>query len=115
MIIKSLNNINVRKFEILFKEHYTELCLFALKYTKNEEEAEVYTIVNKIRLDIEQIADTSEIPTRLSIGMATGKIYNIKPLLYHSKKEFRKDPTVFLAYKALKEAKKRGGNQIVAY
>lgn len=40
MKIRSLNNINVKKYEILFKEHYTELCLFALKYTKNEKEAE---------------------------------------------------------------------------
>ncbi len=40
MKIKSLNNINVKKFEILFKEHYTKLCLFALKYTKNEKDAE---------------------------------------------------------------------------
>ena len=40
MKIKSLNNINIKNFEVLFKEHYTELCNFALKYTKNEEDAE---------------------------------------------------------------------------
>lgn len=40
MKIKTLNNINIKDFEILFKEYYSELCMFALKYTKNEEAAE---------------------------------------------------------------------------
>ncbi len=40
MKIKKLNNISIHNFEILFKEYYNELCLFALRYTKSEEGAE---------------------------------------------------------------------------
>jgi hypothetical protein len=38
--IKNINNINVKDFEILFKEFYNDLCNFALKYTKNKYDAE---------------------------------------------------------------------------
>ncbi len=36
----SINNLNIKNFEFIFKKHYKELCYFALKFTKNEEEAE---------------------------------------------------------------------------
>ncbi len=35
-----LSNINLVEFEELFKKYYSELCRFALKYTKNQEDAE---------------------------------------------------------------------------
>jgi RNA polymerase sigma-70 factor (ECF subfamily) len=35
-----LSNIDIKEFEELFKTYYSELCHFALKYTKNEENAE---------------------------------------------------------------------------
>jgi len=38
--VKSIKIINIENFEILFKQYYTELCNFALKYTKNNEDAE---------------------------------------------------------------------------
>jgi RNA polymerase sigma-70 factor (ECF subfamily) len=34
------SNINIKEFEALSKTYYSELCRFALKYTKNEENAE---------------------------------------------------------------------------
>lgn len=40
MKVKNLKNINISDFEILFKEFYNDLCNYALKYTKNKEDAE---------------------------------------------------------------------------
>ena len=40
MIIKTLKNIDVKEFEMLFKEYYSDLCNFALKFTKNPDASE---------------------------------------------------------------------------
>ncbi len=44
------NKINLKNFERLFKKHYVQLCLYALKYTNNEVLAEevVQTVFCKI-------------------------------------------------------------------
>ena len=36
----SIKNIGIKEFEQLFKEYYTKLCYFALKYMNDNEEAE---------------------------------------------------------------------------
>ena len=38
--VKTIKNIGIKEFEQLFKEYYTKLCYFALKYTEDNEAAE---------------------------------------------------------------------------
>jgi hypothetical protein len=75
----------------------------------------VIAIFKEIQENLMQITRTHNVPTSLSVGIANGKVFDFKPITHHRKSDFRKDPTRYLAYKALKRAKKLGGNQIVVY
>ncbi|MGV9173132.1 MAG: hypothetical protein ACOC44_09380 [Promethearchaeia archaeon] len=72
----------------------------------------VKQILDKLRRDILNLAEKLDAPTSLSVGIAEGDVEHIKPLKSHRKKEFLKHPIIYLAYKALKKAKKQGGNII---
>jgi len=52
-------------------------------------------------------------PISLSIGMCRGKVPKLKRITHHSKNEFKKEYSLYLAYKALKKAKRKGGNCII--
>ncbi len=71
--------------------------------------------MEQLQRDINDLAEELGAKTSLSIGMATGKLQRMKPLANNSKKELKKDPTVFLAYKALRKAKKSNKSTIVLY
>jgi len=73
----------------------------------------IVDIIENLKKQIKELAKFHEVPTSLSVGIAQGFISNIKKINSHSRKEFKKDPTIFLAYKALKKAKSAGGNTIV--
>ena len=49
----------------------------------------------------------------VSIGMSYGPILSLKPVRKNRKQTVRNDPTRILAYKALRQAKRKGGNKIV--
>lgn len=66
-------------------------------------------LINKISI----LAKNYRIDTGLSIGIARGPISGLNEIKSHSLTEFKKHPTLFLAYKALKKAKSKGGNSIV--
>jgi GGDEF domain-containing protein len=73
----------------------------------------VIKIMNKLRKDILELARKLNAPTSLSVGLTYGEISHLKVLKSHKKKEFLKHPTIYLAYKALKKAKKKGGNELI--
>jgi GGDEF domain-containing protein len=75
----------------------------------------VHSLFEDLRREVLKKARKFDVNTSLSIGIAHGPIRNLKVVKEHSRKEFIKHPTVYLAYKALKKAKKRGGNQIITY
>jgi GGDEF domain-containing protein len=73
----------------------------------------VYELMDTLRQEIFIRAKKLNAPTSLSIGICKGKVPKLKKITHHSKNEFKKDPAIFLGYKALKKAKKKGGNCIV--
>lgn len=89
----------------------TEEAILFFQYEKSF----VLNLIDDLRKDIMNLAQQYNASTSLSAGLAEGKIPKIKNIKNHSKSEFKKDPTIFLAYRALKKAKKQGGNSIVTY
>lgn len=85
------------------------LLVFQLDYEMIAEELQ--ELVTKVK----SMAEGIDAPTSLSIGVAIGPLMRLKPETNNRKKTLAKDPTRVLAYKALREAKKRGGNTIVRY
>lgn len=73
----------------------------------------VIKIMNKLRRDILELAQKLNASTSLSVGLTYGEISHLRVLKSHKKKEFLKHPTIYLAYKALKKAKKKGGNELI--
>jgi GGDEF domain-containing protein len=73
----------------------------------------IYELFENIRRKIKRLAEKLDAPTSLSIGMVRGAAPLIKQIKSHNKKEFKKDPNILMAYRALKKAKKNGGNCIV--
>lgn len=98
--------------------------LFGIDHSKGTEEAilvvfhETNTILQSLEIikkSIEQLANRLGAPTSLSIGVATGQINEIKKLENRKKITFFRDPTRAMALRALKKAKKMGGNQIITF
>jgi GGDEF domain-containing protein len=75
----------------------------------------IYELFENIRQEIKRLAEKLDAPTSLSIGMVRGPAPSIKRIKSHNKKEFKKDPHILMAYRALKKAKKNGGNCIVQF
>lgn len=75
----------------------------------------IIELLENLRKRIKTLARKLKAPTSLSIGVARGRIFDNKPIKHHRKRDFSKDPIRYLAYKALKEAKKKGGNCIIVY
>jgi hypothetical protein len=71
--------------------------------------------LESIRKKVFEIAQDCKADTTLSIGTALGIIHDLKPILHHQNRAFRKDPVLYMAFKALRTAKKRGGNQIIQF
>ncbi|MFO8017491.1 MAG: hypothetical protein R6U96_02550 [Promethearchaeia archaeon] len=101
--------------------HFQATPLWGLNETEGTEEfillfsqdtETVITLLNRLRKDILELAQKLNAPTSLSVGIARGDISQIKPLKVHKKQEFLKHPTIYLAYKSLKKAKKQGGNTL---
>ena len=74
---------------------------------------ELYPILDDLRSDVYKLAREHQAPTSLSIGMSYGPILKLKPVRNNRKQTVRNDPTRILAYKALRQAKRKGGNKIV--
>jgi len=97
-----------------FVRKWNAYVLYGLDYSRGTEEAvimipmtkpeEVLDDLEKIRKEIEKLGAT------LSIGVSYGVIINIKA---RDRREAYKNITVKNALKALKEAKRKGGNRIV--
>jgi GGDEF domain-containing protein len=80
-----------------------------------QEKEWVKSLFEDLRKKILKLAKKFGANTSLSVGIAHGPIKNLKVVKGHSRKEFIKNPTVYMAYKALKKAKKMGGNQVISY
>ena len=80
-----------------------------------KKQSSIFDLLNNLRIDILNIAMKLRAPTSLSVGIATGQINNTKPINHNRKSDFKKDPLIYLAYKALRKAKKTGGNKILIY
>lgn len=74
------------------------------------ETEELYADLEKIRRKIEELGRETKSFAHLSIGVAYGKISNVKP---RSIRELTRTPLGNNAWKALKKAKKTGGNKII--
>ncbi|MDH5403210.1 MAG: hypothetical protein OEZ01_06180 [Candidatus Heimdallarchaeota archaeon] len=64
---------------------------------------------------ITKLSERKNLGTGLSIGMAFGKIIELKPITNNRTKTIRSDPIRNLAYLALRKAKKSGGSCIVIF
>lgn len=71
---------------------------------------ELYTDLEEIRKKIEELGKETKSNAYLSIGVAYGKIIFVKP---RSRREIIGTPLGSRAWKALKKAKKTGGNKII--
>ena len=71
---------------------------------------EVLKELERIRLEIERIGEESGSGATISIGVYVGPITSLKT---QPMSEAKKTPEVVMALRALKKAKKRGGNKIV--
>ena len=80
-----------------------------------QESTLIVELFESLRKKVLNLAQKLEAPTSLSVGIASGRIIDTKPITHHRKSDFQKDPTRYLAYKALKEAKRKGGNIIIKY
>jgi len=97
-----------------FVRKWNAYVLYGLDYFRGTEEAviimpmtkpeEVLSDLEKIRREIEKLGST------LSIGVSYGVIVNIKA---RNRREAYENITVKNALKALREAKRKGGNRIV--
>ncbi|RLF04977.1 MAG: hypothetical protein DRJ60_06310 [Thermoprotei archaeon] len=74
------------------------------------DENEVLKSLEKIRREIERLGRESGSNATLSIGVYIGPITSMKP---QPLSEAKKAPEVVMALRALKKAKKMGGNRIV--
>ncbi|MCY3410175.1 MAG: hypothetical protein INQ03_00930 [Candidatus Heimdallarchaeota archaeon] len=107
-----------------FIRKFYALELIGIDRSKGTEEAilvvfqETETILQDLRIiikSLDQLANKLAAPTSLSIGVATGQINEIKILENRKKSTLFRDPIRAMALKALKKAKKGGGNQIIIF
>jgi GGDEF domain-containing protein len=63
--------------------------------------------------DVKAIATELNASTSLSCGIATGIVSEIKAIADNRTKTIGRDPLRWLAYKALRQAKKKGGNRLI--
>ncbi|MHC1601136.1 MAG: nucleotidyl cyclase domain-containing protein [Candidatus Nezhaarchaeales archaeon] len=80
-----------------------------IKFVEADEE-EVLKSLEKIRCEIERLGRESGSNATLSIGVYIGPITSLKP---QSPSEAKKTPEVIMALRALKKAKKMGGNRVI--
>jgi GGDEF domain-containing protein len=104
----------------MFASKHNANILWGLDQERGTEEAylevvepdteELYNDLEIIRKKIEKLGKETKSQAHLSIGVAYGKIENIKP---RSRRELIRTPLGKKAWKALKEAKRTGGNKII--
>lgn len=106
------------------RRKYHAWVLWGLNKNRGTEEAilyfhqnskKIYEIFDKLRRKISKLAENLDAPTSLSIGITRGPAPIIKRIKSHNINEFKKDPGIFLVYRALKKAKKKGGNCIIQF
>jgi GGDEF domain-containing protein len=68
----------------------------------------------KVIRDVKAIAEEFNANTSLSCGIATGIVSETKAITDNRTKTINRDPLRGLAYKALRQAKKKGGNRLIA-
>jgi len=71
---------------------------------------ELISDLEEVRKEIEKLGKETKSNAHLSIGVAYGKIGSAKP---RSRREITRTPLGYRAWRALKKAKKTGGNKIV--
>jgi GGDEF domain-containing protein len=111
---------NLTQFVKMFASKHNANILWGLDQERGTEEAylevvepdpdEVYTDLEEIRKKIEELGKETKSNAHLSIGVAYGKIGNVKP---RSRRELTRTPMGSRAWKALHKAKKIGGNKII--
>jgi GGDEF domain-containing protein len=111
---------NLTQFIQTFASKHNANILWGLNQQRGTEEAylevvepdaeELYKDLEEIRKKIEKLGKETKSNAHLSIGVAYGKIGNVKP---RSRRELTRTPLGSKAWNALKEAKKTGGNKII--
>jgi len=111
---------NLTQLVQIFASKHNANILWGLDQERGTEEAylevvepeleELHKDLEEIRKKIENLGKETKSHAHLSIGVAYGKISNVKP---RSTRELTKTPLGNRAWKALKKAKKTGGNKIV--
>lgn len=111
---------NLTQFIQMFASKYNANVLWGLDPERGTEEAyleviepdpeELYNDLEEVRKKIEKLGKETKSHAHLSIGVAYGKIGNIKPC---SRRDLIRTPLGKKAWKALKEAKRTGGNKII--
>ncbi|WXG41275.1 MAG: hypothetical protein WED07_11005 [Candidatus Freyarchaeum deiterrae] len=111
---------NLTQFIQMFASKHNANILWGLDQERGTEEAyleivepdteEISADLEVIRKKIEELGKETKSNAHLSIGVAYGKIGNVKP---RSRRELTRTPLGNGAWKALHEAKKTGGNKIM--
>jgi GGDEF domain-containing protein len=108
-------------------EHYIHdrfnVLIWGLDQKRGTEEAIIlsYEPIESIQVwccdlirDVKTIAEEFNANTSLSCGIATGIVSETKAIADNRSKTISRDPLRRLAYKALRQAKKKGGNRLMA-
>lgn len=113
---------NLTQIVQIFASKHNANILWGLDQERGTEEAylevvepeleELHKDLEEVRRKIENLGKETKSYAHLSIGVAYGKISNRKP---RSIRELIKTPLGNSAWKALKKAKKTGGNKIVQF
>ena len=69
--------------------------------------------LEKLRLEVKNLSEKIKSTISVSIGIARGKVLDVKPSTSRKSKHLYTDPIRNLAKKALNEAKKMGGDRII--
>ncbi|MEM3562707.1 MAG: hypothetical protein QXR19_05735 [Candidatus Jordarchaeaceae archaeon] len=111
---------NLTQLIQLFASKHTANILWGLDQERGTEEAYLEVVepdieelkrdLENIRKEIEALGKKTKSNATISIGVAYGKIYNIKP---QGRRELIKNPLGNRAWKALQKAKRSGGNKII--
>ncbi len=111
---------NLTQLIQLFASKHTANILWGLDKERGTEEAYLEVVepdveelnrdLENIRKEIETLGKKTKSNATISIGVAYGNIYNLKP---QSRREIVKSPLGNRAWKALQKAKRSGGNKII--
>lgn len=98
----------------LNRKEGTEECMLLISIPFEESES-VLRDLDDLRLIIENEGKKTKTGATLSIGIAAGTLIDYKPAASRKKHHLYNTPLRRLAKRALEDAKKRGGNQLVIH